>query len=184
MLGKFIIVNKDKSDLFVIIHHYLKLDSFAEQTVRNCKPCGTNMIPYPLSTSSNCGDPMYFSFYCNTTSGQVSFKAPSGTYRVTGIDPNTRMFLIQVKGGESPWLNQTLPFSLTSPRNSSSKIPSGVTNDVEIVWEPPLEPICNLPADCNDWPHSTCKSARDGQRRCLCNISFQWDGAKLNCTTG
>uniref|UniRef100_A0A2N9H967 Protein kinase domain-containing protein n=1 Tax=Fagus sylvatica TaxID=28930 RepID=A0A2N9H967_FAGSY len=45
-----------------------------EQTVRNCKPCGTNMIPYPLSTSSNCGDPMYFSFYCNTTSGQVSFK--------------------------------------------------------------------------------------------------------------
>uniref|UniRef100_A0A2N9FQW7 Receptor-like serine/threonine-protein kinase n=1 Tax=Fagus sylvatica TaxID=28930 RepID=A0A2N9FQW7_FAGSY len=153
-----------------------------EQTVRNCKPCGTNMIPYPLSTSSNCGDPMYFSFDCNTTSGQVSFKAPSGTYRVTGIDPNTRMFLIQVKGGGNPWLNQSLPFNLTSPRNSSSKISSEVTDDVEIVWEPPLEPICNLPADCKDWPYSTCKSARDGKRRCLCNISFQWDGTKLNCT--
>jgi hypothetical protein len=170
--------------LFVIIHHYLKLDSFAEQTVRNCKPCGTNMIPYPLSTSSNCGDPMYFSFDCDTTSGQVSFKAPRGTYRVTGIDPNTRMFLIQVKGGGNPWLNQSLPFNLTSPRNSSSKISSEVTDDVEIVWEPPLEPICNLPADCKDWPYSTCKSARDGKRRCLCNISFQWDGTKLNCTKG
>uniref|UniRef100_A0A2N9G5P1 Bulb-type lectin domain-containing protein n=1 Tax=Fagus sylvatica TaxID=28930 RepID=A0A2N9G5P1_FAGSY len=136
-----------------------------EQTVRNCKPCGTNMIPYPLSTSSNCGDPMYFSFDCDTTSGQVSFKAPSGTYRVTGIDPNTRMFLIQVKGGGNPWLNQSLPFNLTSPRNSSSKISSEVTDDVEIVWEPPLEPICNLPADCKDWPYSTCKSARDGKRR-------------------
>uniref|UniRef100_A0A2N9IX28 Protein kinase domain-containing protein n=1 Tax=Fagus sylvatica TaxID=28930 RepID=A0A2N9IX28_FAGSY len=96
--------------------------------------------------------------------GQVSFKAPRGTYRVTGIDPNTRMFLIQVKGGGNPWLNQSLPFNLTSPRNSSSKISSEVTDDVEIVWEPPLEPICNLPADCKDWPYSTCKSARDGKR--------------------
>uniref|UniRef100_A0A2N9F3E9 Protein kinase domain-containing protein n=1 Tax=Fagus sylvatica TaxID=28930 RepID=A0A2N9F3E9_FAGSY len=155
-----------------------------ETTVKNCEPCGTNLIPYPLSTSSNCGDPMYFSFNCNTTLGLVSFKAPSGTYRVTGIDPNTRMFLIQVKDGRSPQLNQSLPFNLTSPRNSSSKNSSEVTDDVEIVWEPPLEPTCNLPADCKDWPHSTCKSARDGKRRCLCNISFQWDGAKLNCTKG
>uniref|UniRef100_A0A2N9G4Q8 Receptor-like serine/threonine-protein kinase n=1 Tax=Fagus sylvatica TaxID=28930 RepID=A0A2N9G4Q8_FAGSY len=49
-----------------------------EQTVRNCNPCGTNMIPYPLSTSSNCGDPMYFSFYCNTTSGEFNEEDEKG----------------------------------------------------------------------------------------------------------
>ncbi|KAL4639388.1 hypothetical protein ACB092_03G213900 [Castanea dentata] len=152
-----------------------------EPTVQNCEPCGTNMIPYPLSTSSNCGDPMYFSFNCNT-SGQVSFKAPSGTYRVTNIDQNTSKFFIQVKDVGSLRLNQSLPFNLTTPRNSSSNVSSRVTDDVEIVWEPPLEPICNLSADCNDWPHSTCKSAIDGKKRCLCTKSFRWDGTKLSCT--
>ncbi|XP_030929143.1 G-type lectin S-receptor-like serine/threonine-protein kinase At4g03230 [Quercus lobata] len=152
-----------------------------EPTVQNCKPCGTNMIPYPLSTSSNCGDPMYFSFNCNT-SGQVSFKAPSGTYRVSSINQNTSKFFIQVKDVGSLRLNQSLPFNLTTPRNSSSNVSSRVTDDVEIVWEPPLEPICNLSADCWDWPHSTCKSAIDGKRRCLCTKSFQWDGTNLSCT--
>ena len=163
---------------------YLKLDTFAEPTVRNCKPCGTNMIPYPLSTSSSCGDPMYFSFDCNTTSGQVSFKAPSGTYQVTNIDPNTRKFFIQVKDGRNLRLNQMLPFNLTSPRNSSPNISSQATNEVEIVWDPPLEPICNLAADCKDWPNSTCKSASDGKRRCLCTKSFRWNDTNLSCTKG
>ncbi|XP_030930946.1 G-type lectin S-receptor-like serine/threonine-protein kinase At4g03230 [Quercus lobata] len=83
-----------------------------EPTVQNCEPCGTNMIPYPLSTSSNCGDPMYFSFNCNTTSGQVSFKALSGTYRVTSIDQNTSKFFIQVKDVGNLRLNQSLPFKV------------------------------------------------------------------------
>ncbi|KAM3754460.1 hypothetical protein ACB098_03G166800 [Castanea mollissima] len=152
-----------------------------EPTVQNCEPCGTNMIPYPLSTSSNCGDPMYFSFNCDT-SGQVSFKAPSGTYRVTNIDQNTSKFFIQVKDVGSLRLNQSLPFNLTTPRNSSSNVSSRVTDDVEIFWEPPLEPICNLSADCKDWPHSTCQSAIDGKKRCLCTKSFRWDGTKLSCT--
>ena len=164
--------------------HYLKLDISAEPTVQNCEPCGTNMIPYPLSTSSNCGDPMYFSFNCNTTTGQVSFKAPSGTYRVTSIDQNKTKFFIQVKDVGSLRLNQSLPFNQTTPRNSSSNVLSRVTDDVEIVWEPPLEPICNFSTHCKDWPHSTCKSAIDGKRRCLCTKSFRWDGTKLSCTQG
>ncbi|XP_030930943.1 G-type lectin S-receptor-like serine/threonine-protein kinase At4g03230 [Quercus lobata] len=153
-----------------------------EPTARNCVPCGTNMIPYPLSTSSNCADPMYYSFDCNTTTGQVSFKAPSGTYRVSGIDPNTQKFFIQVEDGRSLRLNQSLPFNLTSPRNSSSNVSSNITNDVEIAWDPPLEPICNLTADCLDWQHSSCKSASDGKKRCLCTVSFRWDGTNLSCT--
>ena len=174
---------KAKSRLFVFIH-YLKLEPCAEPTVQNCVPCGTNMIPYPLSTSSNCGDPMYYSFYCDTTTGQVSFTAPSETYRVSGIDPNTQKFFIQVKDGRSLRLNQSLPFHLTSPRNSSSNVSSKITNDVEIAWDPPPEPVCNLTADCLNWQHSSCKSASDGKRRCLCAVSFRWDGTNLNCTQG
>uniref|UniRef100_A0A7N2R958 non-specific serine/threonine protein kinase n=2 Tax=Quercus lobata TaxID=97700 RepID=A0A7N2R958_QUELO len=125
---------------------------------------------------------MYYSFDCNTTTGQVSFKAPNGTYRVSGIDPNTQKFFIQVKDGRSLRLNQSLPFNLTGPRNSSSNVSSNITNDAEIAWDPPLEPICNLTADCLDWQHSSCKSASDGKRRCLCTVSFRWDGTNLSCT--
>ncbi|XP_057516324.1 G-type lectin S-receptor-like serine/threonine-protein kinase At4g03230 isoform X2 [Amaranthus tricolor] len=40
-------------------------------TSRGCHPCGTNSIPYPLSTSSDCGDPSYFNFRCNKKTGQA-----------------------------------------------------------------------------------------------------------------
>ena len=151
---------------------------------QRCEPCGINMIPNPLSTGPSCGDPNYFSFNCNTTSGQVSFIAPSGTYRVASIDPDARTFLIQVNDKGNLRLNHSLPFDLTSPRNFSSEISTEVADEVEIVWEPPLEPICNSSADCNDWSHSTCKSARDGKRRCLCTFSYRWDGAMLKCRKG
>ena len=64
------------------------------------------------------------------------------------------------------------------------KSSSEVTDEVEIAWEPPLEPICNSSANCNDWSHSSCKSARDGKRRCLCTFCYRWDGAMLKCRKG
>jgi hypothetical protein len=64
--------------------YYSKLYTFAESTVWNCDPCGTNLILFPLSTGPNFGDPIHFSFYYNTSTGQT-FKTPSGTYRVTNI---------------------------------------------------------------------------------------------------
>ncbi|KAM1218326.1 hypothetical protein ACFX2G_046533 [Malus domestica] len=42
-----------------------------ESTVRDCKPCGTTIIPYPLSTRLDCGDPMYSRFKCNVTGPNV-----------------------------------------------------------------------------------------------------------------
>ena len=133
----------------------MTLDTCVESAVQSCKPCGIKMIPYPLSTGPSCGDPNYFSFNCNTTSGQVSFIAPSGTYRVASIDPDTRSFLIQVNDRGNLRFNHSLPFDLTSPRNFSSELSSEVTDEVEIAWEPPVEPICNSSANCNDWSHST-----------------------------
>uniref|UniRef100_A0A7N2MBI3 non-specific serine/threonine protein kinase n=2 Tax=Quercus lobata TaxID=97700 RepID=A0A7N2MBI3_QUELO len=103
-----------------------------EPTVQNCEPCGTNMIPYPLSTSSNCGDPMYFSFNCNTTSGQVSFKALSGTYRVTSIDQNTSKFFIQVKDVGNLRLNQSLPFKVKLYTRLESYVNAPYDNSVPL----------------------------------------------------
>ncbi|XP_059449678.1 G-type lectin S-receptor-like serine/threonine-protein kinase At4g03230 [Corylus avellana] len=159
-------------------------------TPRNCEPCGTNLIPYPLSTKTNCGDPKYFNFYCNNFTGQVIFKTPNATYRVTSIDPGTRKFVIQIKNAgndrNSTGILQlkksldSLPFNATiDSGNYSSK----VKDEIEISWKPPLEPSCNSSNDCKDWPNSICNVARDhGEKRCHCTRNFQWDGSNLNCT--
>ncbi|XP_059452590.1 G-type lectin S-receptor-like serine/threonine-protein kinase At4g03230 isoform X2 [Corylus avellana] len=156
--------------------------SIIESTVRNCEPCGSNLIPYPLSTGINCGDPIYFSFYCNTSSGQVSFKAPSGTYRVTKIDPSAQTFVIQVKyagydinSRGTQLLNVSLPFK----RNYSSE----VKDEIDISWDPPQQPSCNSSKDCKEWPNSNCNMAIDGKKRCFCKQNFLWNGTILNCTT-
>ena len=165
---------------------------FAESTTRNCEPCGTNMIPYPLSTEPNCGDPKYFSFYCDNSTGQVSFKTPSGTYRVVSIDPSTRKFVILVKNAGYDrnsrgilQLNGLLPFNKTSLLMADSgNYSSEVKDEEEISWKLPLEPTCTSFIDCKDWPNSTCNVASDGQSRCLCIENYLWNGSNLNCTKG
>ncbi|XP_010035632.2 LOW QUALITY PROTEIN: G-type lectin S-receptor-like serine/threonine-protein kinase At4g03230 [Eucalyptus grandis] len=164
-------------DLFVRI-----AVSDIESTARNCEICGTNLIPYPLSTGSQCGDPMYRSFYCNTSTGTVNFKSPSGTYQVTQIIPESRKFLIRSKQTDSCKVlafNRSLPFHLSSScRGKTSSKP-----EIEISWEPPPEPTCITSTDCTDWPDSTCSTTLDG-RRCLCKPNFRWNPLLLNCTKG
>jgi hypothetical protein len=134
---------------------------------------------------------MYYSFYCNTTSGQVSFKAPNSTYRVTSIDPSTRTFSVQLKylayeRSLAILLNElSNPFILRSEwfGNDSSE---GKGGEAKISWEKPLamEPSCTSSRDCKDLKNSTCNIASDGKKRCLCNGSFLWDASNLNCTKG
>ncbi|XP_059449196.1 G-type lectin S-receptor-like serine/threonine-protein kinase At4g03230 isoform X2 [Corylus avellana] len=156
--------------------------SVIEPTVSNCEPCGTNVIPYPLSTGPNCGDPMYFSFYCNSSTRQVSFKTPSGTYRVDSINPSTATFVIKVNDAENPEARSprgTLLLNYTLPFNTPGRF---TANEVEISWEPPLEPTCTLLTNCKGWPNSTCEITRDGERRCLCKQNFRWNGSTVTCT--
>lgn len=42
-----------------------------------CPKCGTMEVPYPLSTSENCGDPKY-TVYCNN--GSLELKSAEGFY--------------------------------------------------------------------------------------------------------
>ncbi|OMO99886.1 S-locus glycoprotein [Corchorus olitorius] len=142
-------------------------------TRRSCETCGTNLIPYPLSTGPKCGDPMYLSFHCNISSGEVTFDTPSGIYRVTSINPETHKFSIQTNdandckaanSGDSFFkLKQPSPFHVTSRCNA---------DELEIGWDPPLEPVCSLPTDCKDWPNTSCNVTSDGKKRCLCDSAF------------
>ncbi|KAM5580824.1 hypothetical protein ABKV19_010169 [Rosa sericea] len=171
-----------------------------ESTVRDCEPCGTTMIPYPLSTGLDCGDPMYLRFSCNTSTGQVGFKGLKDTFRVIIIRPSTQKFVLQglpareVDNCDSRSRANTLqlypsfPFNISSWCNadlgnfSSEVSSSGFLNVVELSWEPPLEPPCNTAADCKGWPNSTCNAPGHEMKRCLCNDSFQWNSSNFNCT--
>lgn len=130
--------------------------------------------------------------------GQVSFEAAGGTYKVKFVDSETRKFIIQTKEagdcGDKDWINKALQLSNSSPFHVTSwcnfretnpeNLSPGTSNEVEIGWEPPLEPTCSSTTDCKDWPYSTCNTSKDGKRRCLCITNFHWNAWSLNCTTG
>ncbi|KAG6751358.1 hypothetical protein POTOM_045892 [Populus tomentosa] len=171
----------------------------AESAAATCGTCGTNMIPYPLSTGPKCGDPAYLNFYCNLSSGQLNFKARGDTYRVTKINPGTHTFVIQTETADSCksiksngnllQLNQSSPFHVirfcnVDLGNISSAISFTGGDEVEIGWDPPPEPTCFSSSDCKYWPNSSCSARIDGNKLCLCNAKFKWDGLKLKCTEG
>ncbi|MBA0682773.1 hypothetical protein Goari_024466 [Gossypium aridum] len=164
-----------------------------------CRPCGTNIIPYPLSTGPSCGDLKYFKFNCNTENdtGLVSFNATGQTYRVSSINQETQSFSIQVKKcrrGDSKekllQLPRLSPFFVSGcnvAQNNFSTDSSGENKrfyEVELRWKPPPQPICRSFKDCNDWPNSSCKVADDGKKRCTCNPPFLWNSSKVSCSAG
>ncbi|XP_050379933.1 uncharacterized protein LOC126797337 [Argentina anserina] len=165
-----------------------------ESTVRDCEPCGTTMIPYPLSTGPDCGDRMYSRFKCNNLTGQVSFVGLKDTFRVISIIPSTQIFLIQGIPRAVPkcdsrnrakalQLNPSFPFKMSSWCSADlGNFSSGARNVLELGWELSPEPACNTSADCKGWPNSTCNPTRDGTKRCLCNISFQWNASNFKCS--
>ncbi|XP_028070313.1 G-type lectin S-receptor-like serine/threonine-protein kinase At4g03230 [Camellia sinensis] len=159
-------------------------------TNKSCKTCGTNIIPYPLSTGPNCGDPMYFNFSCNYSTGQVSFQTLGGTFQVININPETRKFVIEVKAKDRCGAKNSKPkylqLSPSSPFNAPDSchggMQSGNGNDVEFDWNSPPEPLCTSTIDCMDWPNSSCNATRDVKGRCHCNANYQWNGTTLACT--
>ncbi|XP_059629509.1 G-type lectin S-receptor-like serine/threonine-protein kinase At4g03230 [Cornus florida] len=168
--------------------------SFIRLTTRNCDTCGTNLIPYPLSTGPNCGDSMYFSILCNSSTGQVSSRTPRKTFQVTRIDPDTQKFVIQSKSsekceargsGDELQLNASLPFRITDwCYTDPSHKPMKGWKEIEIAWKPPQEPSCNSSKDCKDWLNSSCNITENGKARCLCIANYHWNGSSLNCTQG
>ncbi|KAL3754548.1 hypothetical protein ACJRO7_001743 [Eucalyptus globulus] len=173
---------------------YVRVPISDIESPRSCKTCGTNLVPYPLSTGWSCGDPLYSAFSCDNKTAQLYFEPGKGPYRVTSITPETRTFTIQVEDAFNctgsglmeikQQLNESSPFSVSDGciggKNDFSTGDSfGV--EVKIEWSTPKEPLCNSSKDCN-WPHATCNNALDGTTRCLCNSGFSWNSFSVNCS--
>ncbi|KAA8518655.1 hypothetical protein F0562_016129 [Nyssa sinensis] len=94
---------------------------------RTCPNCGSIEIPYPLSTNRNCGDPDY-SLHCDSNSQKLYFDTLKGSsYLVLRIMASIHRMVVQpspwlpgacvtqdMPVSEGIWLNQTLPFNITS----------------------------------------------------------------------
>ncbi|XP_050227707.1 wall-associated receptor kinase-like 20 [Mercurialis annua] len=94
---------------------------------KTCPNCGSIEVPYPLSTNPNCGDPNYH-LRCNSHSQKLYLDgANRSSYLVLRIMASYERIVVQpspwvsgtcvtqdmlVSGGL--WLNQTLPFNVTS----------------------------------------------------------------------
>ncbi|GAU36386.1 hypothetical protein TSUD_151530 [Trifolium subterraneum] len=93
-------------------------------SVTPCPPCGNTTVPFPLSTSPTCGDPLY-KIQC-TASGSLLFNTVNNSYPIQSINPKTQRIIIQPasiipktctttdKIHQGIILNNTLPFNITS----------------------------------------------------------------------
>lgn len=157
----------------------LKYNVCVEPTAKTCIPCGTTMIPYPLSTGPDCGDPMYLKLNCDNSTGDLSFMMPRHNLSVISINSDAQNLIIQ-----------TDDTNLCDDKDQRDQLdpPFNVTSwcygkdGIEVSWLPPLEPLCNDTTDCNNWPHSSCNVTSDGKRRCLCDANYHWH--ELNCAEG
>ncbi|GAU39216.1 hypothetical protein TSUD_270590 [Trifolium subterraneum] len=163
------------------ISFLLLLNKSLEPTPRTCEPCGTNMVPYPLSTGSNCGDLKYFNFICNTSTGQLNFTTSDEvSYRVIRVNPISRTFTIYNEDSSlnrncGDGSNRTGNLKVSSPFHSDN----WCSQQVEVSWDPPSEePVCDNSVDCQGWKSSTCSKGN----RCVCNANYRWNGESLSCT--
>ncbi|KAF5767724.1 putative protein kinase RLK-Pelle-WAK-LRK10L-1 family [Helianthus annuus] len=92
-----------------------------------CPKCGLLNVPYPLSTNPDCGDTDY-TLRCDTHSKKLYLDALNkSSYPVVKINSKTQKLVIQTPPwvpntcitqdyavSEGLWLNQTLPFNISS----------------------------------------------------------------------
>ncbi|XP_024965975.1 wall-associated receptor kinase-like 20 [Cynara cardunculus var. scolymus] len=100
---------------------------YSSSSQKICPNCGLLKVPYPLSTNPNCGDTDY-TLHCDTHSQKLYFDALNGSsYPVLKINSETQKLVIQTQPwlpnscttqdfpvSEGLWLNQTLPFNISS----------------------------------------------------------------------
>ncbi|KAK3010114.1 hypothetical protein RJ639_010713 [Escallonia herrerae] len=94
---------------------------------KTCPNCGAIEVPYPLSTNSDCGD-LDYSLRCDPRSQKLYFDSLNGSYyQVLKIEASLQRMVVQpspwlpgtcvtqdMPASEGLWLNQTLPFNITS----------------------------------------------------------------------
>lgn len=153
----------DGGDVYVRI----KRSDIEYITALDCETCGSSIVPYPLSTGPNCGDPMYGRFDCLLTYSMFYFQAEDDSYEVTNIDPQSNIFTIATNGSICRGNDKHAIQKLLKLENSSTfNVKSGCDSEfheIDIQWEKPLEPICNAQKDCTNWQNSLCNSSTDAK---------------------
>ncbi|KAG2406308.1 Wall-associated receptor kinase-like 20 [Vigna angularis] len=88
-----------------------------------CPACGNTTVPFPLSTTSTCGDPLY---KIRCSSGTLIFDTLNNSYPIESIDAKSQRLVIRPaalvqntcvstdKVHQGIQLNSTLPFNITS----------------------------------------------------------------------
>ncbi|KAK4268720.1 hypothetical protein QN277_025333 [Acacia crassicarpa] len=133
---------------------------------RQCLNCGSNPVPYPLSTGPDCGHSMY-NIKC--IKGNLWFDALGGSsYMIKSINPVTRRVILRPSGiepracvstdfrSEGIHLNKALPFKITS--NNTVFLYN--CTDVMLKSKPPLD--CSPDCLC----HSYIKDHAEGGVAC------------------
>lgn len=109
--------------VFLMFLHIFQCSS----SQRTCPNCGSTEVPYPLSTNPSCGDSDYH-VRCDNRSQKLYFDALNGSsYLILRIVASGRHMVVQpppwlhrtcitkdMVESEGLWLNQSLPFNITS----------------------------------------------------------------------
>ncbi|XXG85471.1 hypothetical protein AAC387_Pa11g0543 [Persea americana] len=115
-----------------LIHHLsllltttLLLSFSSSVTSLRCPNCGTTPVPYPLSTSTGCGDPSY-KIRCDPSSNTLQFDTINNSYPISSIHPQIQRLIIRPASflpnscittdqpSQGIQLNNSLPFNVTS----------------------------------------------------------------------
>uniref|UniRef100_A0A803N519 Protein kinase domain-containing protein n=1 Tax=Chenopodium quinoa TaxID=63459 RepID=A0A803N519_CHEQI len=111
---------------------------------RECPPCGTTRVPYPLSTAPSCGDQDY-KIQCNNST--LLFPTSNNTYPITSITPNNQRLII----APSPFLPNTCITSDISSQGVqlNQTAPFNVTGDNTIMFLNCSQSLLGSPLNCS-----------------------------------
>ncbi|KAM7263967.1 hypothetical protein ACFE04_001650 [Oxalis oulophora] len=127
----------------------LRLFAFAAKpalSITTCPSCGTQQVPYPLSTNPTCGDQNY-NIICNTTTNTLLFPTLNNTYTITSISSSIQRLTIS----PSPLIDNTCVTSdyIHQGVQLNSSLPFNITSSNTIMYLNCSDLLLSSPLDCN-----------------------------------
>ncbi|KAJ3685628.1 hypothetical protein LUZ61_014792 [Rhynchospora tenuis] len=140
---------------------FVFLQTAAYVKSKSCPPCGTTLVPFPLSTDSTCGDPSY-KIRCSAANSTLFFDTLNNSYPITSISTSSQRLTIKPPlignntcispdlSSNGVQLNPLLPFNVTS---SNTIMLLNCTADILVS---PLN--CSSNSLCHLIHHSSCQN--------------------------
>ncbi|XP_058109479.1 wall-associated receptor kinase-like 20 [Magnolia sinica] len=138
-----------------------------------CPDCGTTPVPYPLSTSPNCGDPNY-KIRCDASNTLRFDTLNASSYAIAAIHPEIQRFTIRPASftpnrcvttdlrSQGIQLNNSLPFNVTSSNTIM------FLNCTERLLSSPLN--CTSTSLCHTYINRTAEAAPCRQTSICCTF--------------